>query len=205
MTDRNTKIPGSQIKDGSLTKNELSITNTPTNGQILKVNMPAGDFTAIDLPGSSLPTDLNISGQTAQDTIFFNGSNWVAIGGSEKIKMGIFTRDLSSQGDQAITGIGFKPSFIQVIASVSANDGSHCWGYAHGSDANYNLCMRIDLYNNRPDRLIYDGSLIRIDTAVATEVKGVLKSFDSDGFTITWSHIVGSPSGTADILYTVFR
>jgi len=48
MADRSTKIPGNQIQDKSIKQIELDITNTPTDGQILKINMPSGDFTAID-------------------------------------------------------------------------------------------------------------------------------------------------------------
>ena len=48
MTDRYTKVPSEQIKDDSINQSDLNITNTPTDGQILKINMPAGDFTAID-------------------------------------------------------------------------------------------------------------------------------------------------------------
>ena len=46
MADRDTSIPGNQIKDDSINQTELDITNTPTNGQIIQINMPAGDFTA---------------------------------------------------------------------------------------------------------------------------------------------------------------
>lgn len=49
MADRNSTIPGNQIKDDSVKQDELDLTNEPTDGQIVKINMPAGDFTAIDL------------------------------------------------------------------------------------------------------------------------------------------------------------
>ncbi len=50
MSDRYTNAEANQIKDRSLKQIELDITNTPSDGQILKVNMPTGDFTAIDAP-----------------------------------------------------------------------------------------------------------------------------------------------------------
>lgn len=49
MVDRSTNIPGNQIEDDTVKQTELDITNIPTNNQILQINMPTGDFTAIDL------------------------------------------------------------------------------------------------------------------------------------------------------------
>lgn len=49
MTDRHTSIPGNQIEDNSLKQNEFDTTSTPTDGQFLRVNMPVGDFTPVNL------------------------------------------------------------------------------------------------------------------------------------------------------------
>ncbi len=48
-TDRDSTLDGDQITDRTIKQLELDFTNTPTDGQILKINMPDGDFTAIDL------------------------------------------------------------------------------------------------------------------------------------------------------------
>ena len=72
--------------------------------------MPGGDFTAIDFK----PSDLNISGQASGDLLFFDGSNWVAKGGTdETVHAGSTTYDLTTaSGTQAITGTGFKPTLL---------------------------------------------------------------------------------------------
>ncbi len=53
MSDRSTSIPGNQIEDDSIKQNELDITNTPDDGQFVKINMPTGDFTAVDIANTS--------------------------------------------------------------------------------------------------------------------------------------------------------
>lgn len=46
--DRDSTLDGDQITDRTIKQLELDLTNTPTDGQIVKINMPAGDMTAID-------------------------------------------------------------------------------------------------------------------------------------------------------------
>ena len=74
MVDRSTNIPGNQIEDDSLKQDELDLTNTPTDTQIIQINMPAGDFTAIDLGDIG---DIN----TMQTNIVLNAFR-IAINGS---------------------------------------------------------------------------------------------------------------------------
>ncbi len=68
MSDRDTSIPGNQIKDDSINQTELDITNTPNDGQIVKINMPAGDFTAIDLPAGGTEVN-NLETDGAKDIL----------------------------------------------------------------------------------------------------------------------------------------
>ncbi len=49
MADRDSAFGKNQIKDRTVTQLELDITNTPTDGQFLQINMPTGDFTAVDI------------------------------------------------------------------------------------------------------------------------------------------------------------
>ncbi len=48
-TDRDSTLDGDQITDRTVKQLELDITNTPTDKQIMQINMPTGDFTAINL------------------------------------------------------------------------------------------------------------------------------------------------------------
>ena len=74
MADRSTSIPGNQIEDDSIKQDELDITNTPTDGQMIKINMPTGDFTAIDIG--------NISDITVMQTNIVLNAFRIAINGS---------------------------------------------------------------------------------------------------------------------------
>ena len=49
VTDRDSTIDGEQITDRTIKQLELDLTDTPTDGQIIKVNMPTGDMTPIDI------------------------------------------------------------------------------------------------------------------------------------------------------------
>lgn len=81
MVDRYTNAPANQIKDRTLKQLELDITNTPSDGQILKVNMPTGDFTAIDAPDV---VDLAASVAVNQANIVLNAFR-IAIDASRSI------------------------------------------------------------------------------------------------------------------------
>lgn len=74
MADRDTSIPGNQILDDSITQSELDLTNTPTDGDFIRINMPAGDMTAVNL------NNVNIIA-TMQTNIVLNAFR-VAINGS---------------------------------------------------------------------------------------------------------------------------
>ena len=57
-TDRDSTLDGDQITDRTIKQLEIDLTNTPTDGQIIKINMPTGDFTAIDAGSGGIPTSI---------------------------------------------------------------------------------------------------------------------------------------------------
>lgn len=197
MVDRSTNIPGNQIQDDSIKQDELDITNTPTDGQIIKINMPTGDFTAID----NKPSDLNISGQGAGDFLIFDGTNWVAKGGTELVHVDTFTRDTSlASGTQAITGVGFEPKTIEFLSLVNVTS-TASWGFSDGTTDR----VLQDHHNTTPDTYSISGIGRSIGLIQASGAyNGLISSFDSDGFTISWTK-VSTTSGTAHIFYRAFR
>lgn len=112
------------------------------------------------------------------------------------IKYGTFTRVLSvGSGDVSYTGVGFKPSAIILIGihltvSISIGfgtvDGNIYMKYidSEGSTGSTNYIVNL-------------GSFSHMNYAS-------LKSFDSDGFTLTWTK-TGSPTGTVPVGYLAFR
>ncbi len=49
MADRDSAYGANQIKDRTVTQLELDLTNPPSNAQFIQINMPDGDFTAVDI------------------------------------------------------------------------------------------------------------------------------------------------------------
>ena len=116
------------------------------------------------------------------------------------IKIGTITRDTAAvAGDVAYTGIGFKPSnilFLSIVdlsykMSIGLDDASVRYCIFHHAD------NTLGSYSWDNATSIY----LRYDTKIHT---GKIKTFDSDGFTITWA-TSGSPTGIAYIHYMAFR
>lgn len=148
------------------------------------------------------PTDLNITSQAVEDFILFDGSNWVAKGGTEKIFVSTTSRDVSVTGTQAITGIGFKPSAIQIMTTIASAVGTFSIGYFDGSNGGLIFDKHVEVanaYSHASNNLV-----IRMQVAFGAETNGFLTSFDSDGFTLNWTKS-GSPTGTAQIKFMAFR
>jgi hypothetical protein len=107
-----------------------------------------------------------------------------------KSKVKQFTRDLSaSNGDVSYTGIGFMPSSLIITAQ------QYCqvpWSMGM-ADGESQIVDMLPYFNARSQSNSY---IIYIVTALGTEQRAVLKSFDADGFTLTWTKI-GNPTGIA--------
>jgi len=111
----------------------------------------------------------------------------------------IGSRDLTlATGTQSFTGIGFKPSAI----------------YAFGAEAVVADLLAMGLINvndqiNRGLSIDQNGNTATEDEFLAFrettgEVLGRVTSFDTDGFTITWTR-TGSPTGTASFRFLIFK
>lgn len=74
MVDRNSVIHGNQIKDRTINQLEIDFTNTPSDGEIIQINMPTGDFTSKKL--SAFQEYLKL-----QDNIMINAFR-IAVNGS---------------------------------------------------------------------------------------------------------------------------
>jgi hypothetical protein len=106
------------------------------------------------------------------------------------------TRDLTADsGDVSYTGVGFRPSAIIAIAFISSGTtGYFSMGVvgnnrASGSVSRYSTTDTIDSIN-----------AIYLGTAPGTRQYATVKSWDSDGFTLTWTKN-GSPTGIAQMTF----
>lgn len=122
-----------------------------------------------------------------------NGTEW-----AKGIKLGSFTRDAAAEaGDVSYDGVGFKPTilvFFSYFSATSQSDGI--------SDVTNNYCL---LRLSAP-ALSYSGTrcIYIANSAGTAHQDAVVKSMDSDGFTLTWAK-TSTPTGTASIFYIAFR
>jgi hypothetical protein len=114
-------------------------------------------------------------------------------------KVGSFTRDTATaSGSQAITGVGFRPKAVVFLASQGSTKEMSV-GF---SDASSNLCI---FQQSTAGNFTTNSAAITLDesTGVSAYV-GSISSFDSDGFTISWTR-TGTPTGTATVYYMALR
>lgn len=120
----------------------------------------------------------------------------------KRVKTGTFTRDISTaSGTQAITGVGFLPKLLILRGSLygGINQSSEIW-----IDGTGNKPSEEHDSNSFFDQTAGIGLIIRTSVGSATYSHAQLSSFDTDGFTLTWTK-VGAASGTGTIHYIAFE
>lgn len=118
-----------------------------------------------------------------------------------KIKIG--TRDLTAAtGDVSYTGVGFTPT---ALIGFAKNGASASWGAVDsaktGDGVNYKTGT--GYYGHSTDG--YGANLLFvIDMGSGNFQTATVKTYDADGFTLTWTK-TGSPTGTAAFTIQCFR
>lgn len=115
-------------------------------------------------------------------------------------KVIVATRDMTAaSGDVSYTGVGFKPSCIIALVNIDANQNASLGIGVCDSSRTDNT---VGQYNGG---YLYQGSaFITVESTGAQAQIAVVKSFDIDGFTLTWTK-QNSPTGTAKIIFLCFR
>lgn len=109
------------------------------------------------------------------------------------------TRDLAaSSGDVSYTGAGFKPTVIIAFGSMD-NFFISSFGFSDSS-----LGKRAVWTQPASSTFLGRENLVFFSTAVGSDQIAVVKSYDDDGFTLTWAK-TGTPSGTSAIAFLCFR
>lgn len=124
--DRDSTFDGNQITDRTIKQLEVDITNTPSDGQILKINMPTGDFTAIDIG--------NLSDITTMQTNIVLNAFRIAIQGS-LTQFNMVDGIVDEYEDES--GIDNPNSINEIYDSV--ND-----LYSPSGDSNVKLLLHLD-------------------------------------------------------------
>lgn len=120
------------------------------------------------------------------------------------VKVGSFTRAMdAATGDVSTTGVGFKPSALIVVAHAEISGVGHtfCTGFADGSTSGY-----VEWYMTATS---WTGSnstnlILMVESTGKTQT-AALKTFDADGFTLTWTRTGATASNTATVKYIAFR
>ena len=101
------------------------------------------------------------------------------LSGAGNFKVGESSRS-STTGTQVITGVGFEPKLIKVMAVFA--DASGSWSIGHATSTADHWCMGV-----RADgTAIYNGGAI-IDAKATGENIAAISAVGSDGFTLNWS------------------
>jgi hypothetical protein len=120
-----------------------------------------------------------------------------------RFKVGSFTRDSSlASGTQSVTGVGFKPKAIIFLAGQNVATIEKSIGLDDGTT----VCQFTDNGGASAGQWVIDcgyASITDVESA-GNYYTGKISSFDSDGFTLSWTK-AGSQTGTINIGYLAFR
>ncbi len=174
------------LVDNSVGSNQI-VAASITNAKL--ANMVQDTFKGrADGAGTGVPVDL-----TATQAM-------VILQTTARFKVGSFTRDVTTaSGNQAITGVGFVPKAIIILATINATAAMSV-GF---SDGTTHECLR-DLVGLGANTYGPATNLINLLVDGSNFTTADLSSFDSDGFTIAWTK-TGSPTGTATLYYLALR
>lgn len=115
--------------------------------------------------------------------------------------IGTFTRDISTaSGNQSVTGLGGKPKWIMFAAAVSTGAAQSCVGVDDGT--NRWVWNNLTASAAGTFQLQTASSLI-LQTSGGDLASAIVASFDTDGFTLTWTK-TGAPTSTATIGFVAF-
>lgn len=144
--------------------------------------------TSLDSDGFKLTPSVSFGGNTVVGYVALAGANFSAFAGTDAEK--------TSPGTQAKTGVGFKPQCLLfsstngTVIGVSATSIRSSIGVAHGSTNRSAAASAVD--NVNPTNTAVSSSAAKcIQTYVASTnavaAEASLSSFDSDGYTLSWS------------------
>lgn len=120
-----------------------------------------------------------------------------AMGSSGMSFVGAYTYDVSTaSGTVVTTGVGFQPSVIFAIAEIPGTT-SASWGFT-------NLAAQRAIIMRGSGGFTSSAALLYAYVTAGNTASGAVTSFDSDGFTLTWTK-TGSPTGTLTYYILAFK
>jgi hypothetical protein len=131
------------------------------------------------------------------DQVFHNGTTYETLGAGENeghYSLIAIRNAADAAGDVAYTGVGFKPKALWVMTGLATSKyfGVGIGLESAGPSRGFSFATNDDQFADT-----WDGggtTVARKLMGGSTSTSAVLKSKDSDGFTLTWSK-AGSPTG----------
>jgi hypothetical protein len=134
------------------------------------------------------------AGDAAAQKFLSAGGGW---GRATQFKVGTFTKNMTdASGNQAFTGVGFKPKAVVFFAGVNAGMGDSK-GVDDGTTSGYAADDYADVAGGQAAGT---GASIVIVPATGKSYVGKIASMDADGFTIAWTR-TSTPTGTINVTY----
>ena len=140
--------------------------------------------------------DQRIYFKTAKGTVAYGDASPST---SSAVEVKNFNRDMTAaSGDVEYNLAGaFQPNFIVILGIAGAADNSCCIGFTDGTSLMNLFCY---LATTTAWRISTNKIVDVWPTYNSAGQQAVLKQFDADGFTLTWTK-TGSPTGTATFTY----
>lgn len=105
----------------------------------------------------------------------------------------------NASGNQSYHGFGFMPRAVIIVAGLDGAKAAS-WGF---SDGLRHLNLESEAIT-ATDQIGMDGAnILNLLQAAGASQKAFVKSFDSDGFTLSWTK-TGSPTGTVSLYCLAF-
>ena len=196
-------ISGTPVSPTYATAAEIT-TGTEAAKAIAPDHLAEALFATIgDIPYASANLTPNKLAAGAANLKLFMNAAGTAPEWASGIKLGTLTRAMTAaSGDVSYTAVGFKPSLILLFGGCSGTT----IGLFFGALQDLTGAQGINNYASAGTGVIYyDGSRFWLMESGSLYQSAILKSFDVDGFTLTWT-LNGTPATqTAQLSYIAFR
>jgi len=152
------------------------------------------------------PSDTLLAGDIA--VFKYDGTQMIIMGKRASIKTGSFTRNVNTaSGDQAITGVGFKPRLLFIMGAGTFDNSTVLDAFTGGfSLAGENgFALGVTEVNSASSDAKFSASVQTSNIVYLSGGNGsqtaIVKTLDNDGFTLTFTKVGSPASNTATFAY----
>lgn len=119
-----------------------------------------------------------------------------------QIFVGNGSRDITAAtGSQTVSGVGFQPRAIIILATCDGNTRGASWGLSDGLKSYCMSWQGIDAYQQ-----ITTSYLIQVLESGGTPGQyATIGNFNSDGFSLNWTKVGAPGAGTLEYIYLALR